>query len=198
MPGPPAAGDATFGGALAVPRSHGAGKVRPFLPGGDQMADYFLKIDGIAGESQGPRHKGEIELESFSWGETHLALTPGATGIAKVNIQDFHVVKQTDKASPLLMLATASGQHFDSAVLTAQRPGKEPQEYLIIKLGDLMVSSYQIDAAAGQPSPADQVSFSFGRIEIEYRPQRPDGSLDVPVNAGWDVTADREISPSTP
>ena len=78
-------------------------------------------------------------------------------------------------------------------VLTAQRPGKEPQEYLTINLGDLTVSSYQIEAAAGQPSPVDQVSFSFGRIEMAYRPQRPDGTLDVPVNAGWDVTANREI-----
>jgi type VI secretion system secreted protein Hcp len=78
-------------------------------------------------------------------------------------------------------------------VLTAQRPGEEPVEYLTITLGDLMVSSYQIEAPADQSLPADEVSFSFGRIEMAYRPQRPDGTLDAPVKAGWDVTASHKI-----
>ncbi len=32
------------------------------------LVDYFLKIDGIQGESQDKTHKNEIEIESFSWG----------------------------------------------------------------------------------------------------------------------------------
>jgi type VI secretion system secreted protein Hcp len=157
------------------------------------MAGYFLKIDGIAGESQDPRHQGEIELESFSWGEGRLTSAPGAAAAGRPHIQDFHVTKWVDKASPLLMLAAASGQHFRSAVLTAQRPGTHPLEYLTVTLGDLVVSSYEIEAAAGQPLPADQVSFSFARIEMAYRAQRPDGTLDAPVSAGWDVTANHKI-----
>ena len=31
----------------------------------------FLKLDGIAGESKDAKHKGEIDLVSFSWGETN-------------------------------------------------------------------------------------------------------------------------------
>ncbi|HEY7575111.1 MAG TPA: type VI secretion system tube protein Hcp, partial [Thermoanaerobaculia bacterium] len=30
--------------------------------------DYFLKIDGIEGESQDGKHKGEIDVLSWSWG----------------------------------------------------------------------------------------------------------------------------------
>ena len=33
------------------------------------LVDYFLKIDGIQGESQDSKHKNEIQLESWSWGE---------------------------------------------------------------------------------------------------------------------------------
>ncbi len=33
--------------------------------------DYFLKIDGIQGESQDKTHKNEIQLDSFSWGATN-------------------------------------------------------------------------------------------------------------------------------
>ena len=32
--------------------------------------DYFLKLDGISGESKDSKHKGEIEVLSFSFGET--------------------------------------------------------------------------------------------------------------------------------
>lgn len=156
------------------------------------MAGYFLKIDGIAGESQDQRHPGEIEVESFSWGETHPA-SAGAPAADKANIQDLQVMKRMDKASPLLMLAAASGQRFTSAVLTARTPGTAPLEFLTITLGDLMVSSYQTAGSASDPVPVDQVSFSFGRIEIAYCPKRPDGTLDAPVTASWDVTANRKI-----
>ena len=155
------------------------------------MVDYFLKIDGVAGESQDVQHKGEIEVESFSWGETYLASAAVTGGAGKVHFQDLQIVKQVDKASPLLMLAAASGRHFPSAVLTAQRP-EQPQDYLTITLGDLMVSSYQIEAPAEQSSPVDKLSFTVSRIEIAYRPQRPDGTLDAPVDAGWDATANRK------
>src|SRR5262249_52526808 len=40
--------------------------------------DYFLKIDGIQGESVDKAHKGEIQLESFSWGEVTPNLGPGS------------------------------------------------------------------------------------------------------------------------
>ena len=35
------------------------------VSGGAQV-DYFLKIDGVDGESTDDKHKGEIQLESFS------------------------------------------------------------------------------------------------------------------------------------
>jgi type VI secretion system secreted protein Hcp len=162
------------------------------------MADYFLRIDGIPGESQNPRHQGEIEVESFSWSETFLASAAGTGGAGKVHVQDLHITKQVDKASPLLMLATASGRHLTSAVLAAQRPGTEPLDYLTISLGGVMVNSYQTGAPAGQPGPVDQVSFSFRQIEIVYRSQRPDGSLDTPVTAGWDVAANHPIAAANP
>ena len=62
------------------------------------MADFFLKIDGIPGESQNPRHQGEIEVESFSWSETYLASAAGAGGGGKVHVQDLNITKQIDKA----------------------------------------------------------------------------------------------------
>jgi Hemolysin-coregulated protein (uncharacterized) len=47
-------------------------------------SDYFLKIDGVAGESVDARHKGEIELEAFSWGEMSSAGHAGPGGERRV------------------------------------------------------------------------------------------------------------------
>ena len=35
------------------------------------QSDYFLKLDGIDGESDDRIHKEWIELSSFSWGESN-------------------------------------------------------------------------------------------------------------------------------
>ena len=35
--------------------------------------DYFLKIDGIEGEAPDAKHKNEIHLDSFHWGESNSA-----------------------------------------------------------------------------------------------------------------------------
>ena len=157
------------------------------------VVDYFLKIEGIAGESRDAKHKGEIELESFNWGETQQLSPAGGGGAAgKVHIQDFNVAMKYNKASPLLLLAAASGQHLKSAVLTARRAGKAGLEFLVYKLTDLLVSSYQTAGSTDEPSPIDQIAFNFGRIEVEYRPQNPNGTAGTKVSAGWDVKANKK------
>ena len=42
----------------------------------------------------------------------------------------------------------------------------------------------------------DQVSLRFTKVEVEYSPQRPDGSLDAPIKAGWDLQANRPYDKS--
>ena len=87
--------------------------------------DYFLKIDGIEGESHDSKHKGEVDLESWSWGESQSGKQSGGGGggAGKVVMQDFHFVMKSNKASPKLMLACATGQHIAKVVLTIQRLG---------------------------------------------------------------------------
>src|SRR5215470_953116 len=142
--------------------------------------DYFLKIDGIEGESHDAKHKGEIDLESWSWGEsqsgTHAA--GGGGGAGKVAMQDFHFVMKINKASPKLFLACASGEHISEAKLTCRKAGKDQQEFLIIKFSDLLISSYQTGGSGqGSVVPTDQISFNFSKIEVDYKAQNADGTL---------------------
>ena len=154
------------------------------------LVDYFLKIDGIEGESQDAKHGKEIELESFSWGETQQGSysAGGGGGAGKVSMQDFHFVMHVNKASPKLFLACATGEHIKKAVLTCRKAGKEQQEYMKWTFSDLLVSSYQTGGSTGGSAlPLDQVSLNFAKVEVEYKPQKADGSLEAAVKAGYDL-----------
>jgi len=151
--------------------------------------DYFLKIDGIEGESQDSKHKNEIDLESWSWGETQSGThaAGGGGGAGKVDMNDFNFVMRVNKASPKLLLACASGQHIKEAQLTCRKAGKDQQEYLKIKFSDLLVSAFQTGGSAGDVVPVDQIGVNFSKIEYEYCPQKPDGTLDAKVPVHWDL-----------
>lgn len=157
--------------------------------------DYFLKIDGIEGESADAKHKAEIDVESWSWGEhqsgTHAA--GGGGGAGKVQMQDFQFSMKVNKATPKLMLACASGQHIQKAVLTCRKAGGDQQEYMKVTLSDLLVSSYQTGGHQGDVVPSDQIAMNYSKIEFEYKEQKPDGSLGGPVKAGWDLKKNVKI-----
>ncbi len=157
--------------------------------------DYFLKIDGIDGESTDDKHKGEIDLESWSWGATQAGTYAGGGGggAGKVSMQDFHFVMRHNKSSPLLMKAVATGQHIKEAKLTCRKAGGEQQEYMTIKFSDLLISSYQTGGSNGDVIPLDQISFNFAKIEHEYKPQKEDGTLDAAIKAGYDLKKNTAI-----
>ena len=154
---------------------------------------YFLKLDGIAGESADAKHKGEIDVESWSWGETQPTPAGGGSGAGagRVQMQDLNVTAAMSKASPQLMLACASGQHIKSAVLTGRHSGQAQREFLTFSLSDVLVSGYQTGGSEAAPA-LDSVSLSFARIQIEYKAVQADGKL-VSTKAGWDVKQNKPV-----
>jgi type VI secretion system secreted protein Hcp len=159
--------------------------------------DYFLQLAGVEGESADARHKGWIDVQSWSWGEAQSAPAAGGGAGAggRVSMQDLHFVTAMSKASPRLLLACASGERFKEARLVAARAGaKEPLEFLVWTFSDVLVTSYQTGGSeGGDPLPMDQVSLGFTRLRVEYRAQRADGTLDPPVAAGWDVKTNTKV-----
>jgi len=158
--------------------------------------DYFLKIEGVDGESTDDKHKGEIELESWSFGGTNPGSfsSGGGGGTGKVSMQDFNFVKKIDKASAKLLGSCCTGEHLKKATLTCRKAGKDQQEFLVIELSPVLVSSYQTGGSAGSDViPVDQISLNFGKIEFKYKEQKPDGSLGGEIIGGWDVTTNKAV-----
>jgi type VI secretion system secreted protein Hcp len=152
--------------------------------------DYFLKIDGIEGESQDATHKGEIQLGSWSWGATNTGTMQagGGGGGGKASMQDFSFTMPVNKATPKLVQKLASGEHIKRAVLTCRKAGKTPQEYLKITFEDIIVSNYSTAGSGdGNAIPDEHISLNFAKIIFEYREQKADGTLGGAVTASHDM-----------
>lgn len=153
--------------------------------------DYFLKIDGIEGESTDDKHKGEIDVESWNWGafnDAHQAEGRGTGGgVGKATAKDLHCTMKASKASPKLMLACVFGEHISQAVLTCRKAGGEQQEFLKITMSNVFVKTYDVDGSADHVIPVDKISLNFGKIEYEYKAQDEKGKVGAPVKGGADL-----------
>ena len=157
-------------------------------------SDIFAKIGDIKGESVDAKHKDEIEVMSFSWGNSNSAspTTGGGSGggAGKVTFQDLMIVHNIDKASPRLLEACATGQHLKDATITHRKAGKGQQEFLIVKMNDVIVTAVSHGGTASQPA-AETVSLAFAKVDFEYHPQKQDGSLDAGIHFKYDLKANK-------
>lgn len=159
-------------------------------------ADYFLKLDQTDGESVGTGHKGEIEVDSFSWGvsQTGHGHTGGGAGAGKASVQDIHFTAKTSKASPLLGQHCCAGTHLKDATLSIRKAGGEQVDYLVYKLTDIFVTSYQNGGSAnGSVIPTDQFSLQFSKYTMCYKEQTDKGSASGGTTKGYDVKATAKI-----
>ena len=156
-------------------------------------SDIFAKIGDIKGESLDSKHKDEIELLSWSWGVSRSVSGSGGgagAGAGKAHFQDLSFTHKIDKASPLLLKACATGQHLKEATITRRKAGKGQQEFLVIKMNDVLVTSVADSDSDG--GLMESVSLAFAKVDLEYRPQKPNGSLDAGLHFKYDLKTNKE------
>ena len=154
----------------------------------------FARIGTIKGESQDDRHMDEIEVLSWSWGvsQSGTMTQGGGGGAGKASFHDFNFTHHIDKASPVLMGTCASGEHLEDATITVRNVGEGQQEYLVIKMTDVLVTSVSTSVSAEGGAAVEGVALAFAKVDLEYKPQKPDGSLDVGIHFTFDLTANKE------
>lgn len=152
--------------------------------------DIFAKIGDIKGESPDDKHREEIEVLSFSWGVSN-ADGSASGGAGKPTFQDLSIVHHIDKASPKLFQACATGRHLKEATISHRKAGQGQQDFLIVKLEDVIITSVSHGGASGHPAP-ETVTMAYGKVDFEYRPQKPDGSPDAGIHFKYDLKANKE------
>lgn len=134
-------------------------------------SDIFAKIGDIKGESRDAKHKDEIEVLSWSWGvsQTGSVTHGGGGGAGKATFHDFNFTHHIDKASPLLMKSCATGSHIPEATITVRKAGKAQQDYLIIKMTDVLITGVALSMAADETNGAENVTLQAAKVDLEYK-----------------------------
>jgi type VI secretion system secreted protein Hcp len=153
----------------------------------------FAKIGTIKGESTDAKHKDEIDVLSWTWGVTQSGTMAhgGGGGAGKASFQDLTFTHRIDKATPLLLKACATGEHIPEATLSVRKAGKGQQDYLVIKLTDVLISSVAMSVAVDDPTMAESVSLQAGKVDLEYKAQKADGSLEPGLHFMYDIKANK-------
>lgn len=159
--------------------------------------DIFARIGAIKGESRDARHKDEIDVLSWSWGVSHPAVASpgGGGGAGKASFSDLTFTHRVDRASPLLMKACATGEHVKDATITVRKAGKGQQEYLVVTLSDVVVTSVSLSVDTAGDAAGEVVTLAFAKVDLEYRPQKQDGTLEPGVHFTFDLKSNRPGRP---
>lgn len=150
--------------------------------------DMFLKLGDIKGESLDDKHKGEIDVLAWSWGEsdnTAASRRSRAGRTAPDCIQDLSLTKFVDRATPDIIMDAVLGRIINQGTLTLRKAGGQQQEYLTLTLTDISISSYSTGGSGGEDRITENVTLHFQKMEGTYRQQQADGTLGPPIT--WTV-----------
>ncbi|SRR6266567_238561 len=153
--------------------------------------DFFLLLDGIEGESNDLKHKGELQLSGYSRGSA--SPRDSATGMAtgKAIWDDAHFTMRIDKSLTKLMESCGNNRIIKKAVLTCRKAGgkdsagksQSGQEYLVVTFTNGIVSSCRLRGSSdANPTPVVEFSMSYAIITEDYKTQVQKGTLSGAVS----------------
>lgn len=158
--------------------------------------EIFLELDDVEGESLKSGFEGKIDILQFSWSSTQSATRHSGTGggSGQANVGDIHFSKYLDKSTPVLYKYLLHGKHFDKGVLTVRKvSGGKPLDYQVIKLEEVIISSYQTGGGAGGDDRIiESLSLNFRKFEMTYTVQEGKGAGSAVIPVSYDIAVGPE------
>jgi len=165
-------------------------------------SDFFIKIDGIDGDSNDKGHGKWIEVISFSHGSEQNVGAGRATDVSgRGSFIPFRFTHLIDKATPKLQQFCMSGQKVAKVQFQVCRAiaGKQEPIYEItmenVKISKTFVKSVSegskdslLDSFKGVDEnylPLEEVCLICGKITWKYTSIKPDNSKDGAVEANF-------------
>jgi len=155
--------------------------------------DAFLKIKGVEGESSDNKFKDQIEILSFKHGivqpTTSTASSVGGGTAGRCNHLEFTIVKELDKASPILAQKCCAGAHIPEVMITLCRAGGDKLPFMEYKLTNVVIAAIHPSGISNSDNvPSEDISFNYGKIEWSYTQQkRKDGKGGGNTQGSWNL-----------
>lgn len=156
-------------------------------------SDFFLKLEGIDGQSNDKSHAKWIEVLAFSHGSTqNVTLARGADVAGRGQFLPFSFTHLVDKATPKLQQFCMNGQkiakvefHVCRAIAGSQVPVYE------IKMENVKVAKSEVkvqvlDDGVIAAEPIEVVELVAGKMTWKVTPIKPDNTKDGAIEASFD------------
>jgi type VI secretion system Hcp family effector len=142
------------------------------------QTDTFLNMGTIRGSSTDVHHKDWIDVISLT--QTLEITQSGARGGqgGRHAACSLEVIKHLDIAGPLLWGAAVTGQVFREVQIDVSSQGANPRVFYQIKLRNAIITG---NSTVGNGGYAERLSMAAESVELTFRGQKPDGSIDAPV-----------------
>ncbi len=170
------------------------------------MSDIYLEIPGysdspaVAGDVTDKKFKQHIQVASLTTGMTNPSTVSVGTqagsagGGGKVIMQDVTFTKLCDRASPLLWLRCAKGDHFRRFEFKyVISRGNSSDVFKTVTLSDVLVTSFAHSGSVGSELPQENLALNFAKIEIKYWPRDSAGGYGQPESAGYDLVQAKSL-----
>lgn len=157
-------------------------------------SDAYLKIEGIAGESEDDKHKNWIEVSNVLYAvhqpRADVVSTAGGHTTGRADLYPISFTKLADLASPVLLQTCATGKTIPKASFEFMRADGNgtPITYFKIDLENVMIASIKPDSGEGGII-TERVQLAYARIKWHYTRQSIRGGAQGNTSGSWDCTA---------
>lgn len=155
-------------------------------------SDYYLKIDGVKGESQAVGMADYIELDSFSFGASNPA-DVGGKGLSggKASLGEFSGSCGIDEASYQVLRNLYTGTHINTVTFAGRKTGSTatPLTYLQVIMTNCFITQHHVSGGA-VGIPNQSFSVAYEQIEYDYYTQDTStGSVTLAGKATYNIGA---------
>jgi type VI protein secretion system component Hcp len=172
---PGAAETFTFGGASALLPAVQFGQIAA-VPANSPL-HYFLKIDGVTGDSTDAQHKGWFTVDGYDFGAANPGVTAAGSGGGEGKPQFSPLTVDLSSIPGLATLFgdAVSGKHIASVELAAVDARQQKANALFdLKLTDVTIGSLQQDP--GARGIETTLALKFQAVSLTDQTQKADGS----------------------
>lgn len=149
------------------------------------MAEIWLKIDGIDGESTSKAHAKWTPVNSIQWGVTNQGTFNEFPEVTK---QDIIINKPLDKGTPYLFTDLVTGNRRPTATIEFTRNISTTEVvYYRLTLSDVLVTGLTQHSPDATLPPTESIALNFGKMDMIYYPTDPSTGKSLPgVSAVYD------------
>jgi len=145
------------------------------------MAVWFLRIEGITGDSSVTGHEGSIRVASWSWSVSNKQGMATGAGSGHAVLHDLVVTAASGRASLQLIETCALGRQPATASLTGVRGDSELFTFLRYDLARVSIETVT-QTVEDSGEVLDQAVLQFRGLKGTFWHQLPDGSAGPPLS----------------